>query len=258
MARKGARTRKGQPLPPPLPPETRTVGQLVAETLNLYRRRFWHSLALGAAPAAAGVLLAELPLELRLAAAFTVAAAAASASYAFASAFVAGSKPTLERILPATAIGVVALGPAVLVLAFLGLAGLLLAVVWLGFFGFVVPVAVVENQLSPRRAAELARADMVHTLGSLATLALVGLLTAYVVFFTLRSAGTAALQASAFVSVLLISPILFLGAALLYFDQAARVPTRRSDADLHHALEPDRPGRADAEGESRTAARGKP
>src|SRR5204862_314342 len=35
------------PLPPPLPHETRTVGQLVAETVRLYGERFWHVLALG-------------------------------------------------------------------------------------------------------------------------------------------------------------------------------------------------------------------
>ena len=34
-------------LPPPLPPETRTVGQLVAETLKLYGDNLWRSLALG-------------------------------------------------------------------------------------------------------------------------------------------------------------------------------------------------------------------
>jgi len=39
-------------LPPPLPPETRTVGQLVAESLRLYGRRFWPSLALGLSVAA--------------------------------------------------------------------------------------------------------------------------------------------------------------------------------------------------------------
>ena len=33
-------------LPPPLPPETRTVGQLVAETLKLYGDNLWASLAL--------------------------------------------------------------------------------------------------------------------------------------------------------------------------------------------------------------------
>src|SRR5439155_134470 len=123
-------------------------------------------------------------------------------------------KPDLRRLLPAIGLGIVVLAPAVLLLAFLGVVGLLPAVAWLGFFGFVVPVAVIERRFSYRRALELARADLTHTIGSLATLALVGLLSAYVVFFTLRSAGTAALQVSAFVSVLVISPILFLGAAL--------------------------------------------
>jgi len=77
--------------------------------------------------------------------------------------------------------------------------------------------------VSYRRAIQLGRADLAHSIGSLATLTLVGLLTAYVMFFTLRSAGTAALRASAFMSALVISPVLFLGAALLYFDQVARV-----------------------------------
>src|SRR6266536_4112984 len=41
------KAREPQPTPPPLPPETRTVGQLVAETIRFYGRRFWRSLALG-------------------------------------------------------------------------------------------------------------------------------------------------------------------------------------------------------------------
>ena len=228
----------------------------MAETLNFYRRRFWPALALGVAPAIVGIVLAELPTWLRLPVALTFGAAAASVSYAFASGMVADRKPVLARILPAVAIGIVALVPAVLILAVLGIIGLLPMVIWLGFFGFVVPVAVIEGKLSYRRSLELARADLVHTVGSLATLTLVGLLSAYVVFFTLRSAGTAALQASAFLSVVVISPILFLGAALLYHDQAARVPRRRSDADVHHAVDPDSSGRADAEGKPRQAARG--
>ena len=34
-------------LPPPLPPETRTVGQLVAETIRAYGNSFWRVLPLG-------------------------------------------------------------------------------------------------------------------------------------------------------------------------------------------------------------------
>jgi hypothetical protein len=248
VARKG--TSKRQALPPPLPPAQRTVGQLVAESINFYRHRFWPSLVLGIAPAAAGVTIAELPNSLKLPVALTFGAAAASSSYAIASAVVAKQQLEFRRLLPAMAVGMAVLEPAVLLLGFLGIFGLLPAVIWLGLTGFVVPVAVIERRLSLRRAYELARVDLMHAVGSLATLALVALLTAYVLFFTLRSAGTAALQAAAFLSVLVIAPLLFLGAALLYYDQAARVPTRRSDADLHHALESDRPGRADAEGQS--------
>ena len=58
-------------MPPPLPPETRTVGQLVAESLKLYGARFWPSLALGIGPALFGV--ADRELEGAARAAFDVA-----------------------------------------------------------------------------------------------------------------------------------------------------------------------------------------
>ena len=34
-------------LPPPLPPEKRTIGQLIAETIRAYGDRFWRLLPLG-------------------------------------------------------------------------------------------------------------------------------------------------------------------------------------------------------------------
>jgi hypothetical protein len=255
-----AKRRERQPAPPPLPPETRTVGQLVAETIRLYGSRFWRSLALGIAPAAAGLALAEAPSAARLPLAFTVAAAAASLSFALATGIVAGEQIPGLRLAQATAIGTITLAPAIVLLGFLGILGLLPAVVWLGFAGLVVPVMTLERRFSYRRAFELARADLAHGIGSLATLALVGLLTAYVLFFTLRSAGTAALRASAFLSVLVISPLLFLGGALLYVDQLARVGSsprrRRINADVHPAVQPDGAGSPDAQVESRPAARG--
>jgi hypothetical protein len=258
VARKGKRREK--PLPPALPPETRTVGQLVAETIRFYGAHFWHSLALGVAPAAAGIIVAEAPGLARLPLVLTLGAASASSSYALAAALADGTRPGAGVLARATVAGTLVLAPAIVVLGFFGLLGLLPAVAWLGLVGLIVPVAVVEGEASVRRAFALARADVVHAIGSLATLALVGLLTAYVMFFTLRSAGTAALRASAFLSVLVISPLLFLGAALLYFDQAARIGSaprpRRRDADVHPAVEPDRSGRPDPEVESRSAARG--
>jgi ABC-type Na+ efflux pump permease subunit len=63
----------------------------------------------------------------------------------------------------------------------------------------------------------------VHALGSLATLAIVFFLTRFVLFFLLRGAGNAADRVAIFLADLVIAPVVFLGAALLYFDQAARV-----------------------------------
>jgi hypothetical protein len=259
MARQNRR-RAPQPTPPPLPPEARTVGQLVAETIRLYGSRFWRSLALGIAPAAAGLVLAESPGVARLPLALTLAAVAASLSFALATGIVAGERIPRRRLAEATVFGVITLVPAIVLLGFLGILGLLPAVFWLGFAGLIVPVITLERRRSYTRAFELARADLAHAVGSLATLALVGLLTAYVLFFTLRSAGTAALRASAFVSVLVISPLLFLGGALLYYDQLPRVGSaprrRRRNADVHPAVQPDGAGRSDTQVEPGQAARG--
>jgi len=233
---------------------------LVAETIRLYGSRFWRSLALGVVPAAAGLVLAESPGVARLPLALTVGAAAASLSFALATGVLAGERIPRRRLAEATAFGAITLFPAVLLIGLLGILGLLPAVVWLGFAGLIVPVITLERRHSYARAFELARADLAHAVGSLATLALVGLLTAYVIFFTLRSAGTAALRASAFVSVVVISPLLFLGGALLYYDQLARVGSaprrRRRNADVHPAVQPDGAGRSDTQVEPGPAARG--
>jgi hypothetical protein len=190
----------------------------------------------------------------------TVGALAASLSFALATGLLAGERIPRKRLAEATAFGAITLFPAVLLLGLLGILGLLPAVFWLGFAGLIVPVITLERRRSYSRAFELARADVAHAVGSLATLALVGLLTAYVIFFTLRSAGTAALRASAFVSVLVISPLLFLGGALLYYDQLARVGSaprrRRRNADVHPAVKPDGAGRSDTQVEPGPAARG--
>jgi uncharacterized membrane protein len=83
-----------------------------------------------------------------------------------------------------------------------------------------------------RRGIELARADYVHALGSLATLVIVVFLCQGVLFFLLRGTGEAALAVAGFLASLVISPLLFLGAALLYDDQAARVRSSKRDDAL--------------------------
>ena len=48
-------------LPPPLPPETRTVGQLIAETIRFYQGNFWAVLPLGLSLAAVEQVTAGQP-----------------------------------------------------------------------------------------------------------------------------------------------------------------------------------------------------
>jgi hypothetical protein len=87
-------------------------------------------------------------------------------------------------------------------------------------------VLVVENVPLWRafaRAWQLARADFLHAFGSLATLAIVVFLTQAVLAFILRGFGDAAAWVAYFLASVVVSPLLFVGAALLYVDQAARV-----------------------------------
>lgn len=262
MARQTTRRpgRAAAPRPEPLSLESRTVGQLVAETIRLYGHRFWPSLALGVLPAVTAVSLAATHRPLRFVLALTLWPVVISLSYVAASALAAGVRPSASTTALATLLGALLLVPA----GFLASALILPGIAWLALVGLAVPAAMLERRGfrdSLARGVELARADYVHALGSLATLTIVGAVTSSALFFLIRG-NKEALEIAAFLAVLVISPVLFLGAALLYFDQEARVvssrprSTRRRDADLSHALDADRTGRADAQVEPRPAARG--
>jgi hypothetical protein len=213
-------------LPPPLPPETRTVGQLVAESIRLYGRRFWLALPLGLSVAVLEQVLIEFGNEVRLVLLATVGGVLLSASYAAASALAANARLTKASTLVAIAAGASAFLPfPLLVLGFV-----LPGIAWLAFVGLVVPVAVIERASFRAvfgRATELARADYVHALGSLSTLVILYVLTRLVLVLLLRGSGDQTERVAIFLADLVISPLLFLGAALLYFDQKAR-------ADLRH------------------------
>ena len=108
---------------------------------------------------------------------------------------------------------------------FLVLAFVIPGLVWLAALGLVVPILVVEEipvRAALRRAWRLARADFVHALGSLFTLAVVVLLSQSVLVFVLRGFGDAAESVALFLASVVLSPLLFVGAALLYVDQSAR------------------------------------
>jgi|SRR5215831_1986695 len=250
-------------LPPPLPPETRTVGQLVAESIRLYGARFWPSLALGIGPALLLVAAADLDGWDRVVVVLGAGPFALAASYAGAIALV---RP-IERgryVAVALAVGYVAFLPVCLARLWVFGGIYPLALAWLALVGLAVPAALIERRGyadALRRGIQLARADYIHAFGSLLTLAVTIVLTGLVLFFAIREGSGQALHIAAVLASIVLAPVFVLGAAVLYVDQAARVESstrtrRSSNGDLHSSLQPDGTGSADAQGEPRPPTRG--
>jgi hypothetical protein len=127
-----------------------------------------------------------------------------------------------RSLLIALAIGFLVFAPVPFLTATLVFPGL----IWLAFFGLAVPVALIERKgfrQSIRRSIKLARADFVHALGSLAALVVVAFITAITLAFLLGQFGEQSRNLAALIPLILVTPLLFLGAALLYFDQEARL-----------------------------------
>ncbi|MDQ3380490.1 MAG: hypothetical protein M3546_09220 [Actinomycetota bacterium] len=222
MARGATSTRRE--LPPPLPPDQRTVGQLVGEAIRLYGKYPWHALAIGIPVAVVNAVVWGVPGSGQI----VVAAAGAlliTLSYVAACSLVTETPLRSRNAAKAYAIGVLVFVPFPFLAALFILPGLL----WLSLFGLAVPVALVEG-LGARAALvkglRLARADLVHVLGGLATLALVVFLTQAALFFVLREFAENTRIAAATLASIVVSPLVFLGAALLYVDQEARLRLR--------------------------------
>jgi len=214
--------RAGEPRPAALPPAERTVGQLVAESIRIYGEHFKRALLLGVGPAVLVVVGTNVSRGVELVLAPTLSAALVSASFVGASVLVLERRPVYSRLVRAWLVGWLVFIPVPFLVVIFVLPGL----VWLAAFGLAVPVVVVED-IAPRaafgRALQLARAGFVHVLGSLATLAIVAILTQGMLVFLLRGTGNAALTTASFLAVVVVSPLLFIGTALLYVDQSARV-----------------------------------
>jgi hypothetical protein len=214
------------PLPPPLPPATRTVGQLVAETLRLYGSRFFVALPLGLVIAVADQASLGLDVEGRIVV-LLVAAPFLSAAYAAAAALVAERRPRSSTWAVAIGVGTAVFLPAAVLFPWFALA----AIIVLALLGNAVPAAMIEP-LGPfgafRRSFEVARADLVHALGGLATLVLMFGLGRLAMGFLLRQQADNTLRVAIFLADTVLGPILFLGGALLYIDLAARVGTTRA------------------------------
>jgi hypothetical protein len=211
-----------EPRPVALPPAERTVGQLVAESIRFYGDRFWKTLLLGLAPAALAVVAANVSRSTSIVLAPTLSGALLSTAFVGACVLVLERRPPWRRLVAAWLCGWLVFAP----VPFLVLAFVLPGIAWLAAFGLIVPVLAVEDvplREALARTWQLARADYVHAFASLATLALVVFLSQAVLAFILRGFGGAAVSTAFFLAAVVVSPLLFVGAALLYVDQAARV-----------------------------------
>jgi hypothetical protein len=214
--------RSNEPRPAALPPETRTVGQVIAESIRIYGENFFRCLVIGIPPALLTLGGEHLSRVASLVLTPTVGGALLTAAYVYACIIVLRLHPTRRRIVLAWLVGWLVFIPA----PFLLIGFILPALAYLSAFGLVVPVLLVEPVGiggALRRAWQLARADYIHVLGSLAALAIVVLLCQGVLAFILRGAADQALEAAIVIASVIISPLIFLGASLLYVDQTARV-----------------------------------
>jgi len=222
MAR-GAKPKRA--LPPPLPPERRTVGQLVGEAIRAYGAHFWKSLALGIPVVAINGIVWAAPSGNARFLVVPVAALLISLSYIAATVLVTKAAWRSKRALTAYVVAVLVFLPFPFLTAIYVLPG----VVWLALVGLAVPAALVEGlglRDSLVRGYRLARVDFVHVLGGLATLALVVFLTQFSLYFVLREYAENTRLIAAALASLVVSPLVFLGGAILYLDQEARLRSR--------------------------------
>ena len=224
------------PLPEPLPPERRTVGQLIAESIKLYQANALRAVALGLA--GAGIDVATYVVAggdgpsrgQQLAVLLIVGAPLCSAAFVGASLLVIGRAPR-GRVARAYGLAVLLFLP----FPFLIPLAILPALLWLSFVGLSVPALLAED-LGPgaalKRGLALARADFAHVLGGLCSLVIVFFVVRFALAALLHGqAGNAALTTAALAD-LVLTPLVFLGSALLYVDQEARMRVRRAEAPV--------------------------
>jgi hypothetical protein len=227
-------------LPAPLPPEKRTVGQLVAETIRLYGDRFWRALPLGLPLAIADQLSVRQTGGVQMLVFWAL-------TPLFVAAFIWACVLVHDRPPTRTAIAVALL----LYLPFPALRAVFIlpGVAWFALLGLAVPAAMVEGlrfRDALVRGRQLGTADYAHALGSLAALVVVVGIAGNTLSALLHTQGDNGQRLAVFLSDLVLSPLLFLGGALLYLDQAARV-VGSARAAVHPSVDAHPAGRHDAQ-----------
>ena len=209
-------------------PAERTVGQLIADAIRLYGHRFWRSLGLGIPAAAFTVGASFLDGGPRVGYGIVVGPLALGASYVWAVMLATGGRNAPWRALLA---GIVAFLPlaASRVVVFSGI--YFVALAWFTVVGLAVPSVLVEGRGlgdALRQGLRLARADFVHAFGTVAALAIVVIISIFSLSLLLAGFGSQSITISAVLAVVVMSPLFFLGSALLYLDQKARLAKRFS------------------------------
>lgn len=225
-------------LPPPLPPERRTVGQLIAETIRFYGNHFWRVLPLGVPLAVVDQASVRQTLATQMVI-YWAATPLFVAGYLWACRLVLDVQP--NRRAAALAVLIWIPFPA------LRAVFVLPAIAWLAFVGLAVPAAMADPQLGFRdalvRGRRLGSADFVHALGSLAALVIVVAVADGALSALLHTQSHSGERAALALADLVLSPLLFVGGAFVYVDQAARLRSRH--ADLHPPVDADRAGHPD-------------
>jgi hypothetical protein len=100
-------------------------------------------------------------------------------------------------------------------------------IMWFALIGLAVPSYLDAKTTgigeSLRRGIDLGRADLVHAVGGLATLCIVYGISRGALLVLLHTQGDQAQKIAIALSDIVLSPILYLGGALLYVDQQARL-----------------------------------
>lgn len=193
------------------------MGQLVAESIRAYGDRFWQILPLGLA--VVGVDAATLHHSVALQTLILWAFAPVFAAAYVRAACVVREEPWSW---PAFGAALLIYLPFPVLLRLYVLPG----VVWFGLFGLAVPAAVAERLgviAAVRRGWRLARADLLHAVAGIVTLGLVYFVCRFFLLVLIHGFGGQGQVAAEMIADLVLAPLVFVGAALLYDDQAARV-----------------------------------
>jgi hypothetical protein len=145
-----------------------------------------------------------------------------TAAYVYACTLRCDETPPRRTLLTAYLAGLIVFVPFPVLLRLYLLPGIAL----FGLVGLAVPAAVAERlgvRAALRRGWQLGRADPVHAIGGLSALALVYGVSRLALLALLHTQGDQARDVAFVLADLVLSPLLYVGAALLYVDQAARV-----------------------------------